>query len=67
MFYGLNNFLKKINAAFAHGYVAVQGHRTAKNMNTSWAILDAVSEEINNNIFRKGHTAHHLVSFFEFV
>jgi cellulose synthase/poly-beta-1,6-N-acetylglucosamine synthase-like glycosyltransferase len=33
----------------------VQGHRTAKNMNNSWAILDAVSEEINNNIFRKGH------------
>jgi cellulose synthase/poly-beta-1,6-N-acetylglucosamine synthase-like glycosyltransferase len=50
-----NDFLKKINAAFEHGYVAVQGHRTAKNMNTSWAILDAVSEEINNNIFRKGH------------
>jgi cellulose synthase/poly-beta-1,6-N-acetylglucosamine synthase-like glycosyltransferase len=50
-----NDFLKKINAAFEHGYVAVQGHRTAKNMNTSWAVLDAVSEEINNNIFRKGH------------
>jgi cellulose synthase/poly-beta-1,6-N-acetylglucosamine synthase-like glycosyltransferase len=35
--------------------VAVQGHRAAKNMNTSLAILDAVSEEINNHIFRKGH------------
>jgi hypothetical protein len=23
--------------------------------NNSWAILDAISEEINNNIFRKGH------------
>jgi cellulose synthase/poly-beta-1,6-N-acetylglucosamine synthase-like glycosyltransferase len=34
---------------------AVQGHRTAKNTNNSWAILDAISEEINNNIFRKGH------------
>jgi hypothetical protein len=26
-----------------------------KNTNNSWAILDAISEEINNNIFRKGH------------
>lgn len=47
-------FLHKINAAFANGFVAVQGHRTAKNTNTDFAILDAVSEEINNNIFRKG-------------
>ena len=50
-----NDFLSKINAAFEYGYIAVQGHRTAKNTNNSWAILDAVSEEINNNIFRKGH------------
>jgi len=49
------DFLSKINAAFAQGFIAVQGHRTAKNLNNSWAILDAVSEEINNNIFRKGH------------
>jgi cellulose synthase/poly-beta-1,6-N-acetylglucosamine synthase-like glycosyltransferase len=49
------DFLLKINAAFEQGYLAVQGHRTAKNMNTSWAVLDAISEEINNNIFRKGH------------
>jgi len=48
-------FLKKINAAFEHDFIAVQGHRTAKNTNNSWAILDAISEEINNNIFRKGH------------
>ncbi|MGK0455618.1 MAG: cellulose synthase/poly-beta-1,6-N-acetylglucosamine synthase-like glycosyltransferase, partial [Paraglaciecola sp.] len=49
------DFLKKINAAFEHDFIAVQGHRTAKNKNNSWAILDAISEEINNNIFRKGH------------
>lgn len=48
-------FLYKINAAFNSGFIAVQGHRTAKNINNSWAVLDAVSEEINNNIFRKGH------------
>jgi cellulose synthase/poly-beta-1,6-N-acetylglucosamine synthase-like glycosyltransferase len=49
------DFLKKINAAFEQDFIAVQGHRTAKNTNNSWAILDAISEEINNNIFRKGH------------
>jgi len=48
-------FLTKINEAFESSFIAVQGHRTAKNMNTSLAILDAVSEEINNHIFRKGH------------
>jgi cellulose synthase/poly-beta-1,6-N-acetylglucosamine synthase-like glycosyltransferase len=51
------DFLDKINAAFELGYQAVQGHRTAKNLNNSWAILDAASEEINNHIFRKGHRA----------
>lgn len=49
------DFLTKINAAFEQDFKAVQGHRAAKNMNTSLAILDAVSEEINNHIFRKGH------------
>lgn len=50
-----SDFLKKINAVFEKDFIAVQGHRTAKNVNNSWAILDAISEEINNNIFRKGH------------
>ena len=49
------DFLSKINGSFESGFIAIQGHRTAKNMNTSLAILDAVSEEINNHIFRKGH------------
>jgi cellulose synthase/poly-beta-1,6-N-acetylglucosamine synthase-like glycosyltransferase len=49
------DFLSKANASFETGIMAVQGHRTAKNMDTSLAILDAVSEEINNHIFRKGH------------
>ena len=47
--------LQKINAAFDRGFTAVQGHRTAKNLNAHFAILDAISEEINNHIFRKGH------------
>jgi len=49
------DFLDKINAAFENNYIAVQGHRAAKNLNTELAVLDAVSEEINNHIFRKGH------------
>ncbi|NOY49020.1 MAG: glycosyltransferase family 2 protein [Chlorobi bacterium] len=47
--------LAKMNMAFERGFTAVQGHRTAKNLNANFAILDALSEEINNHIFRKGH------------
>lgn len=47
------DFLSRINSAFDQGWRAVQGHRVAKNINTSVAILDAISEEINNHIFRK--------------
>lgn len=47
--------LYQMNEAFNHGFLAVQGHRMAKNLNTDFAILDAISEEINNKIFRKGH------------
>jgi cellulose synthase/poly-beta-1,6-N-acetylglucosamine synthase-like glycosyltransferase len=50
-----NQFLKKMNRAFQENYKVVQGHRKAKNLNTSFAILDAASEEINNHIFRRGH------------
>lgn len=49
------DFLKEINNAFDSGIQAVQAHRTAKNRNTEIAILDGVSEEINNTIFRRGH------------
>jgi len=49
------DFLTRINEAFCDGYLAVQGHRLAKNLDTPFAILDAVSEEMNNHIFRKGH------------
>lgn len=57
-----HNFLQKINNAFSYPYIAVQGHRCAKNLNTNFAILDAISEEINNNIFRKGHSVFGLSS-----
>lgn len=50
------DFLDQMNNAFYSGCSAVQAHRIAKNKNTNIAILDAVSEEINNSIFREGHT-----------
>ena len=51
------DFLLKINASFINGARAVQGRRVAKNLDTSFAILDACSEGINNNIFRRGANA----------
>jgi cellulose synthase/poly-beta-1,6-N-acetylglucosamine synthase-like glycosyltransferase len=48
------DFLRRINDAFVGGARAVQGRRVAKNLDTSFAILDACSEAINNHIFRKG-------------
>jgi cellulose synthase/poly-beta-1,6-N-acetylglucosamine synthase-like glycosyltransferase len=50
-------FLEKINQAYEAGHLVVQGHRTAKNLDTPFALLDACNEEINNHIFRKGHQA----------
>jgi cellulose synthase/poly-beta-1,6-N-acetylglucosamine synthase-like glycosyltransferase len=49
------DFITKMNDALSSGFIAIQGHRKAKNRNTSFAVLDSVSEEINNHIFRKGH------------
>ncbi|MEN9686087.1 MAG: hypothetical protein RLZZ28_1873 [Bacteroidota bacterium] len=51
------NFLQAVNNAFAKGYRVVQGHRTAKNTQTAFALLDACTEEINNHIFRRGHVS----------
>lgn len=51
-----SDYLSDINDLFANPDVeAVQTHRIAKNMNNDMALLDAVSEEINNTIFRLGH------------
>lgn len=46
--------LEKINDAFIQGCQAIQCHRTAKNEQTPVALLDAISEEININLFRRG-------------
>jgi cellulose synthase/poly-beta-1,6-N-acetylglucosamine synthase-like glycosyltransferase len=49
--------LETINNAFHNGSLAVQCHRVAKNRNTPVALLDALSEEININLFRRGPAA----------
>lgn len=48
-------YLQDICNAYDQNIVAMQCHRVAKNRDTEVAVLDAVSEEINNSIFRKGH------------
>ncbi|MEA5429685.1 glycosyltransferase [Arcicella lustrica] len=50
-------FLHAVNDAYEQGYQVIQGHRTAKDFKTPFALLDACTEEINNNIFRRGHVA----------
>ena len=49
-------FLVNINDAYESAATkAVQAHRISRNRDTAAARMDAVFEEINNNIFRKGH------------
>ena len=48
-------FLDRLNEVCAKGYKAIQCHRCAKNDDNDIAVLDGVSEEINNTIFRKAH------------
>jgi cellulose synthase/poly-beta-1,6-N-acetylglucosamine synthase-like glycosyltransferase len=54
------DFLNQINNYLQAGNRVVQGHRVAKNTNTPIAILDAISEEINNHIFRKSQRVFNL-------
>ncbi len=49
------DFLDKLNTICNRGYKAIQCHRCAKNSDNNIAVLDGVSEEINNTIFRKTH------------
>lgn len=52
------DFIARLNARLEYENVyAIQGHRIAKNLNSKFAILDAISEEVNNHIYRKGHRA----------
>ncbi|TFF39243.1 glycosyltransferase [Mucilaginibacter psychrotolerans] len=54
------DFLTQINNYLQAGDRVVQGHRVAKNTETPVAILDAISEEINNHIFRKAQRVFNL-------
>ena len=46
------DYLHQINNWLQTGERVIQGHRVAKNTNTQVAVLDAISEEVNNHIFR---------------
>lgn len=48
------SFLEIINKSFSETVKAIQGQRKPKNKNNSLAILDGVSEAINNHIYRQG-------------
>ena len=50
------NALSMFNNAYYSGCDSIQAHRIAENLNTSIAVLNATSEEINNNLFRLAHT-----------
>ena len=49
------DFLTKLEISCTHGYKVIQCHRCAKNSDNDIAVLDGVSEEINNTLFRRAH------------
>ena len=50
------DFLQSVNDAFEVAATkAIQFHRISRNRDTAAARMDAIFEEINNAIFRKGH------------
>ncbi|NSL86692.1 glycosyltransferase [Chitinophaga sp. Mgbs1] len=51
------DFLLKINRAWQAGEQAIQAQRVAKNMDTPFAVLDAVNEMIANFLYRRGANA----------
>ncbi|MCE7862661.1 MAG: glycosyltransferase [Bacteroidetes bacterium CHB5] len=51
------DFLTQLNYYLQGEVRAIQTQRVAKNTDTSFSLLDACSEAINNHIFRKGHNA----------
>jgi cellulose synthase/poly-beta-1,6-N-acetylglucosamine synthase-like glycosyltransferase len=48
-------FITKMNDLYNAGYKAIQGRRDPKNEDTSMAMLDGLSETINNFIYRQGN------------
>jgi len=57
-----DNFLNLMAVDFRLGSKATQGHRVAKNKNSRFAFLDAISEEVNNHIYCKGANSLNLSS-----
>ena len=51
------NALSQFAEHYMRGHHAIQGHRCAKAIDSSFALLDAVSEEVNNHIYCKGPSA----------
>jgi len=49
-----SDFISRMNSVLSASVRAVQGQRKPKNQNNSLAILDGVSEAINNHIYRQG-------------
>lgn len=50
------DFITKVNDAFETAATkAIQMHRISRNRDTAAARMGSIFEEINNNIFRKGH------------
>lgn len=49
------NFLNQINNAYASGSNAIQGHRIRLERNNNSSMLNAITDEINNCIYRNGH------------
>ncbi len=47
--------LHEFAAAYQAGARVIQARRVAKNQNSPMAMLDAISEEVNNHIFCQGH------------
>lgn len=50
-------FLRQLDELCQQGFQAIQCHRVAKNADNNIAVLDGVSEEINNTLFRRAHNA----------
>src|SRR5688500_12137372 len=57
------DFIRKMNNLFELGYQAIQARRDPKNENTSMALLDGLSETINNFIYRQGNVSLGLSSY----
>ncbi len=49
------DFISRVNDLFNSGVRALQAHRMAKDTGNDMSVLDAISEEINNSIFRRGY------------